>query len=92
MRQRARLSSLERRLGERGREKKTLRFVTIHDGDPEPEAGPGEELFIVRIVKTITTGLGGVSLVMPRPGGAKPTNGEGDTTAALESEIRALER
>jgi len=29
-----------------------LRVVAVHDGDPEPQAAPGEQLLIIRIINT----------------------------------------
>lgn len=48
-----RVASIEKRLaGLGGPTKKKFRVVFQFDGDPEPQAGPDEELLIVRIVNT----------------------------------------
>jgi len=46
-----RIRAVERRLAQHKRPEPTaLRVVTIRNGEPEPKAGPGESLLIIRIV------------------------------------------
>ena len=48
-----RVEAIEKRLaGLGGPTEKKLRVVEVHDGDPEPQAGPDEELLVVRFVNT----------------------------------------
>jgi hypothetical protein len=48
-----RVEAMEKRLaGLGGMRQKNFRIVYQFDGDPEPKAGPDEELFIVRVVNT----------------------------------------
>jgi hypothetical protein len=48
-----RVLAVERRLADLvGPAEKKLRKVVVFDDDPEPQAGPDEELFIIRIIDT----------------------------------------
>lgn len=48
-----RVASLERRFaGLGGPTKRNFRLVYQFDGDPEPQAGPDEDLLVVRVVNT----------------------------------------
>jgi hypothetical protein len=48
-----RVASIEKRLaGLAGPTEKKLRQVVIFDDDPEPQAAPGEQLLIIRVIHT----------------------------------------
>lgn len=48
-----RVATVEKRLGGLGGPaKKNFRIVYQFDGDPKPQAGPDEQLLIVRVVNT----------------------------------------
>jgi len=48
-----RVAGVERRLaGLGGAAEKKLRQVVVFDDDPEPQAAPGEQLLIIRVIHT----------------------------------------
>lgn len=48
-----RVASIERRLaGLEGPAEKKLREVVVFDDDPEPQAAPGEQLLVIRVIHT----------------------------------------
>lgn len=84
MRHTARVGRLERRIGRPPGESKSLRVVYWRDGEPEPVAGPGEELLIIEIVDTGADERRAVE---------GPTNGRGDPSDDdLAAEVERLER
>lgn len=84
MKNAARLAALERHFGRPPDESKSLRVVEWRAGEPEPVAGPGEELLVVEIVDTGAD---------KRRAVADPTNGRGRLSDDdLAAEIERLER
>jgi len=48
-----RVQAVEKRLaGLGGRTEKKLREIVVFDDDPEPQAAPGEQLLIIRVIHT----------------------------------------
>ena len=83
MRHTGRVGVLEKRFGRPPDERKTLRVVEWRPGrgEPEPVAGPGEELLVIEIVDT-----GKARPAVEPPNGGPPSDDD------LAAEIERLER
>lgn len=71
---------MEKRIGGPAERPKSLRVVAVRDGDPDPVAGPDEELLVIKIVDTT------------KDSKPDPTNGGAVSDDELTAEVERLER